>query len=431
MGLVPPQQYNDVFSFRVPGDGQQKMARRIIHVRHTPFVVVLILTVAVGFRLARQVLPSPDRSSIVEEAWNGAPREDIEIVDPFPASDDLQPSLRLAPTLATLPNNTNSSVSQSTGPSSGKKNDTITENSNITSALNIRTTTIDDTNLPTNTSTTHQQRQQNQPNNVTDIAIPKATAPFPPVLEYVYYYSKERTDRMGMVFSDMLHAHSYVHKLNLDNRNKDMPQEAVYAGACGVQVDRNAMFQKVIDSVGLQDILRFACPPKNNTHDKNNTSSEANDQHKHIMLNDEQRAVLRRPDWLARVRSLHARRFNGTTSTASTSTTAKKTTEVANKNTEDGSVFRVVVHIRRGDVTPCNEWKHRYLSNAHYLRVLDEFVHNNKDINEKRAKVFIYSESESFESFRQFTDRNYTLMLDTDLTEAWKSIITADLFVHG
>jgi hypothetical protein len=88
--------------------------------------------------------------------------------------------------------------------------------------------------------------------------------------------------------------------------------------------------------------------------------------------------------------------------------------------------FRVAVHVRRGDVTPCNKWGRRYLPNAHYLRVLDERVPRDRP-----ARVYVFSERKSSESWEPFRARNYTMMLDASVRTTWAHLMTADLVVLG
>jgi hypothetical protein len=43
--------------------------------------------------------------------------------------------------------------------------------------------------------------------------------------------------------------------------------------------------------------------------------------------------------------------------------------------------------------------------------------------------VTIFSESESYEPFTVFEERNYSVQLDTDLSIVWKSLMTADVAI--
>jgi hypothetical protein len=78
--------------------------------------------------------------------------------------------------------------------------------------------------------------------------------------------------------------------------------------------------------------------------------------------------------------------------------TLTKATPVA-----DPRPLRAVVHIRRGDVTPCDSL--RYLPNSYYLELIRRYV-------PRHFEVVIYSERNSFETWHDFA--NYTRILADD-----------------
>jgi Glycosyl transferase family 11 len=79
-----------------------------------------------------------------------------------------------------------------------------------------------------------------------------------------------------------------------------------------------------------------------------------------------------------------------------------------------------VVHVRRGDVDPCKQWKDRYLPNAYYLDVLKQCV-------PKDVPVTVFSEAASFEPFSDFDSNitSTTFRLDTDVAEVWQAVMSA------
>ena len=94
------------------------------------------------------------------------------------------------------------------------------------------------------------------------------------------------------------------------------------------------------------------------------------------------------------------------------------------------NVTQIVVHARRGDVSPCNKKLKRYLPNQYYLQVLDEFIPRDG----RPYHVTIFGESFSFsnplEPWTDFSSRKHTtLQLDTDVRMVWHSIMTADVFI--
>jgi hypothetical protein len=96
-----------------------------------------------------------------------------------------------------------------------------------------------------------------------------------------------------------------------------------------------------------------------------------------------------------------------------------------------------VVHIRRGDANPCYTGKNggRYLSNNHYLRLIDHYVStaprpdSDGDDGRTVVQVTIYSESASFESFDVFLDRGFIVRLDANLVECWNHMSRADVLI--
>jgi hypothetical protein len=85
----------------------------------------------------------------------------------------------------------------------------------------------------------------------------------------------------------------------------------------------------------------------------------------------------------------------------------------------------IAVHIRRGDVTPCN-WKEwvawRYLPNSYYLDLIKQ--HAKPD-----SKVVIYSQNYTFESLDIFKDLGYELIIDGEMGDVWEGIVNANAVI--
>ena len=130
---------------------------------------------------------------------------------------------------------------------------------------------------------------------------------------------------------------------------------------------------------------------------------------------------------------------------------------------DDDHPLVVAVHVRRGDVNPCNGSKQRYLPNSHYQRILQHHVlshdhhdnqHGNTDSTGRRRRrivIKIHSQRKSFEPWTdrvdywmgQFennkdqSDKNdvpsplvqVQVLLDAPLHEAWHDMMTADILV--
>jgi hypothetical protein len=215
----------------------------------------------------------------------------------------------------------------------------------------------------------HQQQQQQQTKK--DDTPPK-----------VVYYSATRQDRSGAAIQDMLACHAYAYHHN-----------ATYGGACG-----NSPFVKdhqvLIDTLGLTDILPFACPPK--------------DDPRHVLVNIADYLLkpdtsLWTPDWQRIVRHHVAK-------------------AIPNPNSNENKC-RIAVHIRRGDVNPCCA-QNRYTPNSLYLELLKEYYNHND-----KCQVEIYSQSKSFEPFDEFSSEGYSFQLDGDPMEAIKALLTANVAI--
>jgi hypothetical protein len=65
----------------------------------------------------------------------------------------------------------------------------------------------------------------------------------------------------------------------------------------------------------------------------------------------------------------------------------------------------------------------RYLPNTHYLKLIERYNTQNE------SRVQIFSESTSFESFDVFRERGYHVVLDGDIGDVWKGILTSDIAI--
>jgi hypothetical protein len=250
------------------------------------------------------------------------------------------------------------------------------------------------TNKATTTTTTLHQKQQyrEQEEKDEDRSSPRT-----------YYYTVARKDGAGSVLSDMLNAHAYAFAHN-----------GTYGGACddpegsnqSPPTEHRQRLIQLVRDVGLQRILAFACPPSN---------ASATSNEKHVWLSKR----LYKATWKKRYINYLQQKVDWD---------QVKAQLKGDEDDEGGddNIFRIAVHLRRGDVTPCNGWQHRYLPNSHYLRVLDAHVPDRP-----RARVYVFSEANSSEPWDAFAERNYTMMLDASVAETWARIMTADMVLVG
>ena len=211
-----------------------------------------------------------------------------------------------------------------------------------------------------------------------------------PSVEYDFY-SRTTSDRSGGAIHDMLLADAYAYAHNW-----------TYGGACVVRGRPRNYWATLhlIRDLGMQKVLRYACPPKmsNSNHQQfakvvdRSTFRKFN--HKFLT-----------PEWRQHV----LQRMN------------------YEKPKKSDSVFRIAVHVRRGDVTPCR-YPDRYSPNSLYLKLIEQYADQRPNQN-LTVQVTIFSESDSYEPFDIFRHHNYTLKLDTDLAETWRALMNADVLI--
>jgi len=211
----------------------------------------------------------------------------------------------------------------------------------------------------------------------------------------VTFYSMERGDRDGGAVQDMLMAHAYAFFLN-----------GTYGGACvlpGVNDDpysraQHSKHKLMLERLRLDMILPFACPP---------LQENMTDSHHKLLASEDYRSYdtnLFTGAWLQTIYS-------------------KIDYPIRNDN-----VYRVAVHIRRQDVQPCGNYRSRYLTNKHYLQLLERYVPPRDEI-EKDVEVTIFSQQQSFESMDVFRDMKFSVVLDTNRADTWMSMMVADLLI--
>eukprot|EP00978_Attheya_sp_CCMP212_P029753 scaffold106817_cov51-Attheya_sp.AAC.2 len=201
------------------------------------------------------------------------------------------------------------------------------------------------------------------------------------------YFSQARKDRSGSFIQDILmcHAYSFLHNVT-------------YGGVCfpPEQYIREEHLP-LMKSVGLQDIFPFSCP---------NVTAFPNSKiipDSIYRRNGEQYFTRNYLDFIQH-------QVHGYSSLSNSSKPS------------------IGVHIRRGDVFLCSNDVKRYLPNSHYLSLIEKY--SSGDGNH----VTIYSESQYhkrryFESFKEFSGRGYDLVLDGDIADVWKGLMSSDVVI--
>jgi hypothetical protein len=240
-----------------------------------------------------------------------------------------------------------------------------------------------------------------------------------PFLPKASKYVRAKEDRAGSAISEMLkaHAYSFNHQIEL-------------LGFCmsGVHVDQN---KKLVKAIGLDQVFKLGCP--SNIQD---IPTKGEEYQKHFVprkdyRNDEENTFT--PAWLDYMTRAYRPR---------------------NLPHYSDGIFRIAVHIRRGDVSLCTpNAKKRYLNNMHYIRIIDRVLeryivegydvrHNNNNSSGSSSsnrpyQVTIYSESHhhnsktktQYEDFAEFEERGYTLRLDYGIQPTWLEFIAADVLI--
>jgi hypothetical protein len=211
-------------------------------------------------------------------------------------------------------------------------------------------------------------------------------------------FSNTRFDRSGSAIQDMLMAHAYAFQ-----------KGAAYGGACGPS-DHLSQSQLLIDALGLTAVLPFACPSK--------STDILVDRTKYYTSED---IRIWTPEWVQYIQQQQQKNQQ------------QQVLRVDNHSSlavPADHPFTIVAHIRRGDINPCC-WEGRYLPNSHYLTLIERYLplYGQEEERKNHLNVIIFSESQSFESFDDFRNKGYQVVLDGEPSEAWKTMMMADVLI--
>jgi hypothetical protein len=259
--------------------------------------------------------------------------------------------------------------------------------------------------------------------------------------QIIVLYSHARPDRAGAALLDRLLCHAYAFQ-----------EGAVYGGACDSSGRNNIVVNgqaqdQLVEFWGLSHVLPWACPPPpvpqqqqtDHHQDHRPTGDDEDNRVIHILVPREayfeHDTTIFTLEWQ---RYIHMQMIvnKNELSLQSLPSAIPQSTTTSSSGTDDATnrmmatTRQVAVHVRRGDVTPCTT-PERYLSNAYYLAVLDEYLDTPGETTNIKYQwnVTIYSETKSYESWQPFVDRGYHLALDYDLVTTWQAFVTADILV--
>jgi hypothetical protein len=219
-----------------------------------------------------------------------------------------------------------------------------------------------------------------QPIKTPILAPPKSATkpePFKTATER-YFYSLLRSDRSGSAILDMICCHAYSYHNN-----------ATYGGAIGNNIPLIKTHEKLIRTLGLSLSIIPAVPSNDSSH------------------------VVLRPG---------VYRESGLDGTLFTADYLQYLRSQTNYTESD---IDIAVHIRRGDVTPCNSKAHvafRYLPNSYYLDLIKQHAKPN-------SRVVIYSADRSFESLNIFQKMGYEIEVNGEVGDVWRGIVNAKVVI--
>ena len=281
------------------------------------------------------------------------------------------------------------------------------------------------------------------------------------------YYTKARKDRSGSFIYDMIAALAYVYNLNNnensnndnDNDDNDNKVEYVYGGACGGSGGPNTQLlfsqhRKLINAIGLDEVFKITNRyPQGIVKQKDiriskesNTNTDTNTNTNNIIMsklnskNSNYTQTEITQDFLIYLRSLVVIRKIESKDHEQQDKDQQDQGEVdENHDTttnNNNNKYKVVVHIRRGDVTPCmtgpptrsNKIKiSRYTPNILFLNVLQQIIEDNNTygMNLQPNEVTIFSTSstiQQYENFTIFEKLGYNIEINGPIENVWKRI---------
>lgn len=240
--------------------------------------------------------------------------------------------------------------------------------------------------------------------NSSTIASMNVTTPIPDSVEV--FYSGTRGDRSGAVILDTLMAHAFAWTLGRK-----------YGGLCGPAHPTATDHRRMIRVLGLEDELPYPLKPE--PCEKFDGSGRGMMVYRQVYMDWKDTEIFT-PEWIDYIRQRSKLPDNSMHSLTRTPS--------VKANRPFKHQHRIIVHIRRGDVTPCINDYTRYVCNAHYFHLINNYA---KDNNDTFFNVTIYSEAESFEGWQDFNFSHQAnvackLSLDSDMVGAWKDMLGYD-----
>lgn len=213
-----------------------------------------------------------------------------------------------------------------------------------------------------------------------------------------------QADQSGAIILVMLKAHAYAYAKNLRYRGLCYDENQGRALPSARRAKIHKQLAACLKRLNVPTVLNLSCPDE---YVKNRTLIVDSSVDKRILnLNLYNSYKYFTKEWVSAIRS-----------------------QRPVQDQDHHSDYKVALHLRRGDITPCNDLLNfRYNPNSFALELLDKYIP--KSVTSV-ANVTIFSQSDTVEPFKDFRERGYNLALDTDFGDTWEEMMDADLFIMG
>ena len=233
---------------------------------------------------------------------------------------------------------------------------------------------------------------------------------------HIVAYFLNETERTSLLTKkEMIMAHAYIYH-----------QNATYGGCCGSQTLKIKDHEQLINALGLKDILRFKCPRDFKNSDKHTRRSVIPRGHcKFICMILKKSCVKYILDFLKLSCLLLSSDISSDVHNTWTPDYVDYLRSLITYPPKLHHGFTIVVHMLRGNTSPCKEKTkgfNSYLPNLHYQTLIDKYM-------KPGARVIIFTSAKSFEDLNEFRKKGYEIRTDTSLKDTWKEYVTADVFI--
>lgn len=334
--------------------------------------------------------------------------------------------------LHTTPDASNNNMGGTTNPSSKETNE---ESSFVTTEKKQKEDdTIGSVPPPVSFSRTKKQDDDANAGSALHVPPPRPESPIPPEANpnvVIEAYSYAKPDRFGSSLLDQLGADAYAFAHNWTYvgacRTPAVIAEAIRKHGNKVPWLRDIEKKKLLARFGFTEWKPYGLDCPLDLHNMTNTNATTTGtpqlvpQASPVLVPEE---LYRNDPFLhfspAYIRHLHQRLELHAQPRVSSSSSSSE-------------VLQIAVHMRRGDIRPCGpNWSltYRYLTNSYYQRMVDTILLEQPASSS--YNVTVYTEpvrADTLESYDEFRDRGYHVVVGGDEFDVWQDMIHADALV--